>query len=324
MIERWKQVSRLGEVTLDTFARDELDAVMLDPDAVPPGVRGTALQGVTPLLARLEAERGSSGGASASLRAQAESAGLGRDTSSDQRLAAAAARLEGLGYIRPGLPGPSAYPVANELAGWSADPAGGSALRQVTLAGDLGIITRLRAQPYWVTEVSTTAEPTQPERGANVLVARLYAAYRPQAALAERPLDAAGAIPPFLLLWESSVLIALAAWCGADMTRYRRGDAPETAPREAHLDGATAELAGRFTKLVQLRIARSHGERVLLSRLLVATGDDGGHWVLEGERGELAVRTTVRELGNRIAVLLSTPPGETVPDGSGPGPADRL
>jgi hypothetical protein len=322
MIERWKQVRRAGEVTLDTFGRDELAAVMLDPDAVPPEVRGRALQGVTPLLGRLEAERGGGAGASASLRSQAESVGLARENQDDQVLAAAAARLEKLGYLRPGAPGRQVGPIADELAGWSADPSGGSALRQVTLAGDLGIITRLRAQPYWVTEVSTSPEPTRPQLGANVLLARLYAAFRPQAALVERPLDAAGAIPPFQLLWEGSVLISLATWCGADLSSYERGDQPDTVPREAHLDGPTAELASRFTKLVQLRIARGHGQQVLLTRLLVATGD-GGHWVLEGEQGEQAVRTTVRELGNRIAALLSTPPGEAGPPGTGAGPAAR-
>ena len=82
----------------------------------------------------------------------------------DQALADAAASLEQRGYIRPGSPEPAREPVPPELAGWSANPAGQPAgVRRVAISGDLGIITRMRSQPYWVAEVSTAADPRRPD-----------------------------------------------------------------------------------------------------------------------------------------------------------------
>jgi hypothetical protein len=334
MVERWKQACRAGEVTLDSFTPAELDCVTLDPGAVPDDVRGPALQAVAPLLAQLAAERDSgaaapaagwdsSGGAPVTESDSADAGpGAGVDSGDapvagwesaegarNPALAAAAADLERRGYLRPGFPARPDVPVPGELAGWSVHPDGqGAELRPVAIGGDLGIITRMRSQPYWVTEVSTTPEPTQPELGARVLVARLYAVFRPRgAALVERPSAPGGQAPPFILRWEAAVLQALVAWCGVDLGRFRPGAPVDFGQLP---DAPTADVCGRFGSLVQLRVARRAGERVLLSRLLVASGE-GRHWILEGERAERAVNVSTAELANRIVALLRTPADRT-------------
>ncbi len=65
----------------------------------------------------------------------------------------------------------------------------------------------------------------------------------------------------------------------------------------------TAERAGEFTNLVQLRVALAGRERIVLRNLVVATGERG-HWLLEGEWWQQAVPVSVDELGQRVAAML--------------------
>lgn len=312
MVERFAQAYRAGQVVLDPFTQAELDCVTLDPQAVLADARGSALQAVTPLLAQLAAERDSASdaGVSPADPAAAAAAAAGR-AGADGALAAAAARLERLGYIRLGVPAPPDLPVPDEFAGWSRGPAGEP--RPVAIAGDLGIITRMRSQPYLVAEVSASPQPTQRDPAATRwrLVGRMYAAYRPQAGLVERPAGHGGRLLPYVLLWEGSVLLALASWCGVDLEKFQDRRPGEDSGLQLP-DAPTAELAGRFASLAQLRVAHSYGQRVMLSTLLVASGE-GGHWLLEGERGERAVHIPVVELGNRVAALLRAPAEQADP-----------
>lgn len=147
MTERWRETVRVRQVRLDAFTPDELGAVTLDPRFLPGEARGPALPAAAPLLAAVAAQQEGPGDRPVPplfppLPAEGAAA------------AAAAAALERRGYLRPGVPAPAAGPVPDELAGWSADPAGLAGPRAVAIAGDLGIVMRMRALPYWMAEVA--------------------------------------------------------------------------------------------------------------------------------------------------------------------------
>ncbi len=348
MTERWKQVIRAKEVLLDPFTQADLDAVTLDPEFLPAHARGPALPTVTPLLAALADHRGprrqqddggqgpggqqGGSGSEPGLPASPAQAALAPSGTGGDALAAAAERLERLGYLRPGMPAPAdgPNPIPDELAGWSVSPAGQRAAptgrRPVAILGDLGIITRMRSQPYWVAQASASAEPTRPDPLAARWhpVARIYTAYRPQAALVEWPAGPDGRIPPFTLLWEEFAFAAVMGWCGvqpADLlssgqgrtVAERRADARRQLP-----EVPTAELAGRFTSVAQLRVAHPISQQVQLRRLIVASGE-GGRWLLEGDRAQRACPVTIDQIGERLEAVLepsgkaASPPGEAAP-----------
>lgn len=336
MIERWAQAHDAGRVLLDSFTQAELDCVTLDPDYLPAGARGPALQTVTPLLAELEAGRAGRRNGAATPPSGPGPAGIAELVAGgDHALAEAAAGLEQRGYLRPGTPAPATEPVPAELAGWAANPPGHPAgVRRVAITGDLGIITRMRSQPYWMAEVSACPVPasTGPARTELLssaelaarpwpTVGRVYAAYRPLGALAERPAGPDGTYPPFALLWDQAVLPVLIAWCGVDI------EAPD---QPVSTDGGppppvplTAELARLFTSLVQLRVARSQGQEVRLSLMVVAAGGTR-QWVLEGEGGAQVTEVRKVDLANRLIDLLTgdnEQPGSTAADAAEPGPA---
>jgi hypothetical protein len=304
MVERFAQAYRAGEVRLDSFTPAELASVTLDPDALSAEVRGPALQSVAPLLVGLEAERAGDGDAFAA------AAAAGVMGPADPATLAAAAGLESRGYLRPGFPAPSDRNVPEELAGWSTDPAAAPRPRAVAICGDLGIITRMRSQPYWVAEASASADPRRGDPGtvARQLVGRMYAAYRPQAALTEVP-GARGGDPHFALLWQNRSVLALLTWCGIELSELR--DEQQRSHRDQVPDLPTEAVAAEFTSLTCLRIAHPFGERVDI-RTLMAAADHGRHWMLTGERAETAVRVSIDQLGEQVDVLLR-PPGEPVP-----------
>ena len=70
----------------------------------------------------------------------------------------------------------------------------------------------------------------------------------------------------------------------------------------------TAEQAGAFASLVQLRVAVADQDQVLVRNLVVATGKEG-HWLLEGEWWQRAVPVSAGDLGRRVAALLKLPGG---------------
>ena len=313
MLERWQQVYRAGEVALDPFTPAELDAVTLDAEALPPAERGPFLQAVTPLLTgqATAGDAAAEGWGPAVARTGPEMEG-----SAAAARAEAVASLERRGFVRPGPPGPAAGPAPGELAGWAVGSGGDTAARrQVTLVGDLAIITRIKAQPIWVAEASVSPEPGRPDSAATAwrLLGRMYAPYRPPAGLVEMPARAGGGVPPFVLVRDDRAVQVLVGWCGADLAAYakqRARGAAEPSGGAAPAPMPTAELAGTFTTLVMLRVALAEGQRVLLRTLVVATSDEG-HWLLEGEWWERAVPASVDDLGRRVAAMLRLP-------GSGP------
>jgi hypothetical protein len=305
MVLRYAQARQDGQVRLSSYTQPELDCVTLDPDALSAEIRGPALLAATPLLAGLAERRlgGEQAGGDLELAGLAwAEAGL-LATSDDQQLAAAAAGLESQGLIRPGAATPCDVNVPEEFAGWSADPAGGAAVRQVGITGDLGVITRMRAQPYWVAEASACATPSgwDPVAAPWQLTGRMYAAYRPPAALVEIPLPG-DAAPQFSLLWQHQSVLALVVWCGIDLDEL----ADET--HKAHVDTAppapTASVAPEFSSLTRLRIAHPDGPRALVRTLITATGSDRRHWMLTGERAEVATPASVDQIGEQIDALL--------------------
>jgi hypothetical protein len=329
MIERLRQVARDREVVLDPFTQAELDAVTIDPGWLPYSARGPAPQEVAPLLAALEADRSGSGGPGGpSPAAQPAHAPEG------DALAAAAARLEHLGYIRPGEPAQSDDPFPSELAGWSADPAGGG-VRRVAIRGDLGLITRVRSQPYCVAEGSASAEPALAGQPAArwQLVARLYGAWTPAVGLLERPAGADGRLPPLTLVTPEYAYLIPMGWVGVDPQEFAgAGQGRSEAERRAAAATwspavPTGDVAGEFTSVGRVSVAHPDGEQVLVRRLIVASGG-GRRWMLESDRAdrggrayrsgaadrddradgaERCVQVSVDQIGERLEAMFSAP-----------------
>lgn len=312
MPERWKQVRRAGEVGLYPFTRAELDAVTLDAGALPEAERGPFLQAVTPLLA-------APGGADVAGQAAPEPAPPGWAAPVDRVTAASAeavTRLERLGFLRPGQPALTAGTVTAaraapaELAGWAVAGGEPGGRRPVTLLGDLAIVTRIRAQPVWVAEVSVAPEPARPGPGGDgwPVVVRMYAPHHPPVRLVEQPAGAEAGLPPYVLVRDDRAVRALVGWCGADVAAAldaRPGDAarPEAGPA---VPMPTAEISGVFAAVTRLRVAVAQGPSVLLRTLVVATGERR-HWLLEGDQWQLAEPVTPAVLEDRVTALLTLP-----------------
>ncbi len=232
--QRWRQVYDAGEVALTQFSQAELDCVALGPASVPERERGPALQSVGPLMARLAA----AGDPASALPETSQEAAI---------LADAAARLEKRGFIRPGPPGETTGPLADELGAVAVDPATPGAVRQVTLIGDLALVTRMRSQPCWVAEAFSSAEPAGPapaETGWQ-LVGRMCAAHRPSAVLVEAPSPPGGDPLPFTALWQPDAARLVGRWLGVDPAEtadpQRRAYLPPGGPVPS------AEAASGFT-----------------------------------------------------------------------------
>jgi hypothetical protein len=303
MRTRWKQVRRAGVVGLHPFTGAELGAVTLDAEAVPEAERGPFLQVVTPLLTA-GVPGAASPGPVTSGPALPEWA-VPPDDATVAASAAAVTRLERLGFLRPGRPAAAAKAVATELAGWAPGPGGEPGARQpVTLLGDLAIITRIRAQPVWVAEVTVSPAPARPRPPADgwPVLARMYAPYRPRVGLVEQSPGTGGKLPPYVLVRKDRAVPVLAGWCGAGMAAAGDGgsDAGPLIPMP------TAEVSGAFAAVTQLRVVVAQGPRVLLRTLLVASGQ-GRHWLLEGERWQRAVPVSADGLSGRVAALLRLP-----------------
>lgn len=294
--DRWAQAVRDGQVRLDAFTQAELDCVTLDPDFLPADAQGAALQAVGPLLPVLAARR------------------AGREpptVSAMAVLARAAADLERRGYLRPGPSARADTPVPFELAGWSADPAGSMELRPVTIAGDLGIVTRARARPSWIAEVAQPHDITRVDPGTDSwsLVARMYATNQPSAGLVEFPPEPDGRLSPCSLLWQERAVWALWAWSGIDLDEMRYESNPAFVEPVPNV--RTAEVAGDFGSVRRVRIAHPDGQQVAI-RTLVTAATARKHWILDGDHADRAVRVSVNQIGERIQSLIQpVVPGAT-------------
>jgi hypothetical protein len=308
MLDRYRQVYRAGEVPLHPFTPAELDAVTLDAGALPADERGPFVQAVTPPLTGPGAPTGGTGERWGPAAAQT---GPEMEGSAAAARAGAVARMERDGFLRPGWPAPATGPAPDELAGWAAGPDGDpAARRRVTLTGDLAIITRILAQPDWVTEATVSPDPSRPGSVAAgwPLLARMYSPYRPPVGLIERPAGSGRRVSPYILVGPGRAVEVLVGWCGVDLDAFAkqrpRGGAAGPSPF-AGSPVPTAEQAGAFATLVKLRVALAAGERVVLRNLVVATGERG-HWLLEGEWWQRAVPVSVDELGQRVAAMLKS------------------
>lgn len=291
--ERWTQAVKDGQVRLDSFTPAELDCATVDPEFLAGDRQGPALLAVGQVMSVLAAQRAD---AEPQLAAPAPAV-----------LAQAAADLDRRGYLRPGWPAKQDGPVPFELAGWSADPAGGTELRQVTILGDLGIVGRARVQPGWVAEAAEPHDRLHPDPGTAAWgpVGRMYATHQPSAGVVELSPRRDGSAQQFSLLWQERAVWALWTWAGIDLDEMRYSSNP--AFTEQVPDAPTAEIAGEFTSVRSLRVVHPAGERVLV-RTLIAAAAGRRHWILEGEHAERAVRVSVNQLGERIQSLIQ--PGE--------------
>jgi hypothetical protein len=282
MAERFAAARRDGQVRLDSFTPAELDCVALDPGALSPAVRGPALQSVSPLLP---------GGGP----------GAGGGAPDASALAAAAGKLESQGFLQPGVPAPAESEVPDPLSGWSAGPAGPG---PVGLTGDLGIITRMRAVPYWVAEASAAPEGADWDPAAQPwpVTGRAYAAYRPPAALVEVPGGPDGN-PHFALLWQERSIMALMTWCGVDLDELADREHAARVPPEP--PGPTEAAARGFTSVTALHVTHPAGTQVLIRTLVTATGRGGRHWMLTGERARTATPVSVFGVGEQLELLLA-------------------
>ncbi len=306
MRARWKQVRRAGVVGLHPFTRAELGAVTLDAEAVPEAERGPFLQVVTPLPA---APGAAARGPLTPGSALPEWA-VSPDDATAAASAAAVTRLERLGFLRPGRPAAAARTAPAVLAGWAAGSGGEPGGRQpVTLLGDLAIITRIRAQPVWLAEVTVSPTPARPGPPADgwPVLARMYAPHRPRVGLVEQSPGAEGRLPPYVLVRQDRAVQVLTGWCGADMTTAGDERAEDRGFEAGPLiPMPTAEVSGAFVAVTRLRVAVARGPSVALRTLLVATGHRR-HWLLEGERWQRAVPVSADGLSGKVAALLRLP-----------------
>jgi len=312
MRARWKQVRRAGVVGLHPFTGAELSAVTLDANAVPEAERGPFLQVVTPLLTA-PGTAGAPGPAARDPVTPGPALPEWAVTPDDATAAASAAavtRLESLGFLRPGRPAAAARAAPAELAGWAAGSGGEAGARQpVTLVGDLAIITRIRAQPVWVAEVTVSPAPGRPGPPADgwPVLARMYAPYRPWVGLVEQSPGTGGNLPPYVLVRSDRAVRILVGWCGADIAAAGDERAADGGSEAGPLiPMPTAEVSGAFAAVTQLRVAEAQGPSVELRTLLVATGQ-GRHWLLDGERWQRAVPVSADGLSGQVAGLLRLP-----------------
>jgi hypothetical protein len=324
--QRYQQALADGGVRLHPFSQLELSAVTLEPDGVPPGQQRQYLQPLSPVLARFLAQVGG----------RADTGQPGPDGSGDARLitelGGAAAGLEQRGFMHDGPPAPPAGRMQVEFAGLAASPDG--LVRRVALAGDLGIVTRMRGQVLFVAEVLGAADPVAPDLVAEHwgLIGRVYTPYGLPGCLAEQPPAPDGVLPPLTLMQERTAALALMEWLGADVPAFIAGlrrraegngdpDEPRPAsvwPEEQPGEVATADVAPGFSGLRELRLLQPQGEQVLVRGLMVGSGP-AGYWLLEGEQLERATPVSVLQLGDRVdAMLLAASAG---PDGQPDGQA---
>jgi hypothetical protein len=322
---RYQQAFDAGEVALYPFSQAELDAVTLEPPPLPPGRDRQYLQPVTPVLARfLELSGGPADVPQPSL------GGTGYARATDD-LAGAVAGLEERGFVHSGQPAPPVGRMQVEFAGLAAAPAG--QVQRVALAGDLGIVTRMRGQVLFIVEVLGAADPASPDLAPErwALTGRVYTPHQLPGCLVERPAAADGTLPPLTLMQEGNAALTMMDWLGADVPSFlsaldRRAqgqgdqDAPQPTsvwPEEQPGEVATAEVASRFERLSQLRLMQPQGDQVLVRSLVVGSGA-AGYWLLEGEWLDRAVAVSVLQLGDRIDQMLKSASG---PDGSANGHA---
>jgi hypothetical protein len=326
--QRYQQALADGQVSLHPFSQLELSAVTLEPDGVPPGQQRPHLQPLSPVLAQFLAQ---SAGRPETNQPGPGGSGAGPVIS---ELGRAVAGLEQRGYVHAGPPAPPVGRMQVEFAGLAASPDG--LVRRVALAGDLGIVTRMRGQVLFVAEVLGAADPASPDLVPEHWgpIGRVYTPYELPGCLAERPPAPDGGLPPLTLMQEPSAALALMEWLGADVPAFLAGlrgraerksdpDEPRPAsvwPEEQPGEVPTADVAPGFSRLRELRLLQPQGEQVLVRGLMVGSGP-AGYWLLEGEQLERSTAVSVLQLGDRVDAMLraaSAGPGGQ-PDGDSAG-----
>jgi hypothetical protein len=304
--KRWQQLwDSDGEIVLHSFSQVERDAVALDPAAAPDTERGNYLQALPPLLARLQPDL-----------APAGPAYFGQD---EAELLAAVDGLERLGFVRPGPPAPPVGRMPVEFPGIAA--AAGGTVKPVALAGDLGLICRMRGQPLFIGEVYTAVQPARPDPDPDNwrLAGRAYIPYQFPCSLLERPAGPGG-LPPHLLAAEYQAAATIMEWLGADVATFKAQWEQRRAAREAAAGTAsagsdaagppplavrTADVGSRFSRVGQLRIMQPDGEQVRV-RFLVVASSAGGLYLLDGDLLESATPVSLVGLGDRVDDMLKS------------------
>ncbi len=325
--QRYQQALAEGEVSLHPFSQLELSAVTLEPDGVPPGQQRPYLQPLSPVLAKFLEQSGA--------RPETNQSGPGGsgDAQVITELGGAVAGLEQRGFVHAGPPAPPAGRMQVEFAGLAAGPDG--LVRRVALAGDLGIVTRMRGQVLFVAEVLGAADPVSPDLVAEHwgLIGRVYTPFRLPGCLTERPPAPDGGLPPLTLMQERNAALTLMKWLGADVPAFISGlqgraegkgdpDEPRPAsvwPEEQPGEVPAADVAPGFSRLRELRLLQPQGEQVLVRGLMVGSGP-AGYWLLEGEQLERATAVSVLQLGDRVDAMLRAASAD--PDGRPDGHTD--
>jgi hypothetical protein len=323
--KRYQQALADGEVSLHPFSQAELSAVTLEPDGVPPGQQRPYLQPLSPVLAKFLEQSGA--------RPETNQPGPGGsgDAQVITELGGAVAGLEQRGYVHAGPPAPPVGRMQVEFAGLAAGPDG--LVRRVALAGDLGIVIRMRGQVLFVAEVLGAADPVSPDLVPEHwgLIGRVYTPYRLPGCLAERPPAPGGGLPPLTLMQERNAALALMEWLGADVPAFiaglrgraeGKGDPDEPRPtsvwpEEQPGEVPAADVTPGFSRLRELRLLQPQGEQVLVRGLMVGSGP-AGYWLLEGEQLERATAVSVLQLGDRVDAMLRA--ASAGPDGQPDGP----
>ena len=182
-------------------------------------------------------------------------------------------------------------------------------MREVTLIGDLALVTRMRSQPCWVAEAFSSPEPGRPDPAETAwqLVGRMYAAHRPSAVLVEAPSSPGSDPLPFTALWQPDAARLVGRWLGVDPAEtadpQRRAYLPPGGPVPS------AEAASGFTSVHFLRVVHPVGQQVVIRSLITAAAP-GRHWLLEGEQAERAVPVSIDQLAPHIDELVTPPPAQ--------------
>ncbi len=285
--DRYRQVFDAMEVVLEPFTAAELACVTLDPEFPYPLPNGDS------------AADGPVGWPAMAPEVEWIDPGAVSDSGDP---AASIATLERRGYLRPGVPAGQGGRIPIELAGLAAAPGHVGERLRVAIAGDLGIVTRMRIQPAMLVEVCTAVGPVDRDWVATEWrqAASAYLTTVPPVVLVERPAAPGGRLSPMVLLGQERFLLALMTWCGADIEELRLAQGQNLG--KLHPLAPINDVAGEFANRTRIRVAAPCGQRAVVISLVLASCR-GRHWILQGDSNERAAQVSIDQLSERIAAL---------------------